>query len=100
MIKVELIENPDYKFCFMMSEDDKVYLGGLTREYFLVVNESCPYKEMMLRVLINKCMNEFIQKINTTDIWNIDLAKFGFVKNDDIFTCGCFDLKLPHDCRC
>jgi len=100
MVKVELIENLEYKFCFMMTEDETTFFGGLTRDYFLIVDENCPYKEMMLRVLINKCMNEFIQEINTTDIWNVDLNKFGFSKEEDVYTCSYFDLKLPHDCKC
>ena len=100
MIKVELTENLNYKFCFKMTENEKEYFGGLNKEYFISVDDNCPYKEMMLRVLINKCMNEYIQKISTKDIWNVDLKKFGFKKQDDIYVCGFFDLKLPHDCKC
>jgi len=100
MVKVEIIENVEYKYCFKMSEDDKEYIGGINREYFLTVDKNCPYKELMLRVLINKCMNEFIQRIYTCDVWGTELTKFGFKKQEDIYVSDYFDLKLPHECRC
>jgi hypothetical protein len=101
MIKLELIDNPKYKFCYLMTEDNKNYCGGLNKEYFLVLeNNDCPYKEMMLRALINKCMNEFILKVYSYDIWDINLTKFGFKKQGGFFASGFADLKLPHKCNC
>lgn len=52
----------------------------------------------MLRALINKCMNEWIPLVTARDEWGVDLARFGFVREGDLFRSSWQDLRLPHDC--
>ena len=99
MVKVELFDNPSYLYCFKMTAENGEYYGGITKTFELNVSPDCPYKEMMLRVLINKCMNAYISEVSSKDIWETDLKKFGFKEKNGIFVCGFYNYKLPHDCK-
>lgn len=100
MIKMEIIPKAEYKFLYKMTEDEKEWTGGLTKDFLMVTDIECPYKEMMLRAIINKCMNSFISRVTTKDIWGVKLEKFGFKKQGEIYSCDYFKLKLPHECNC
>ncbi len=99
MLSVLQEKKDGYRFCYVLSDGEKRYVGGLTEEGFLTCEAACPYKELMLRTLINKCMNEFVTAIRTADAWGVDLARFGFEAGPGgMYTASFETLALPHDC--
>ena len=72
--------------------------GYFNEDGFLCVDALCPFKELMLRTLINKCINEFVQKVCAKDVWDTDLVRFGFERQGDVFVSSFETLRLPHDC--
>ncbi len=64
----------------------------------LVVDASCTQKELMLRTLVNKCMNDFVKSVKTRDVWGTDLLRFGFEPQGEYYMAGYETLRLPHDC--
>lgn len=98
MFSVLLRKKEGFRFYFVLCDGAKEFGGGLTEENFLVCDAACPHKELMLRTLINKCMNDFIPEVKTRGEWGTELARFGFVKRDGLYTAGFDTLKLPHGC--
>jgi hypothetical protein len=98
MIKAELTEKTGYRFCFKITDGDIISFGGLTDGGILTADAGCQNKEFMLRVLINKCMNDFIEEVKTEDIWGVNLERFGFKKQGGLYVSGFYSLRLPHGC--
>ena len=72
--------------------------GGGMKDGELVLDAACTQKELMLRTLINKCMNDFVKSVKTRDVWGTDLTRFGFQLQDGYYVAGYETLRLPHDC--
>ena len=64
----------------------------------LVCDDACPQKELMLRTLVNKCMNDFVPEVRTRDNWGVPLERFGFSREGEFWVASYETLKLPHDC--
>lgn len=88
-----------YRFYFVLSDGAGEYGGGLTDAGELVCDAACPYKELMLRTLINKCMNDFVPEVTTQDVWGTDLSRFGFEERGGGYAAESGSLRLPHDCQ-
>ncbi len=97
MLSVLFKEKEGYSFYCELTDGEKKYGGGL-KEGLLGCAADCPYKELMLRTLINKCMNAFVKEVRARDEWGTDLARFGFEKEGEFYVAGYESLKLPHDC--
>lgn len=98
MLSVLLRERAGYRFYYMLSDGAGEYGGGLTEAGEFVCEENCPQKELMLRTLVNKCMNDFIPEVRTRDVWGLPLERFGFSRAGEFFVSAWDKLKLPHDC--
>ena len=99
MLSVLEEKRAGFRFYYTLSDGENSYGGGLTDGGFLFADAACPYKELMLRTLINKCINEFVPAVKAEDEWGADLARFGFKKNSNgIFTASFETLALPHGC--
>ena len=98
MLSVLLGQKEGYTFYYSLRDGTDVSGGGL-KEGELVCDENCTQKELMLRTLINKCMNEGIVRVFTRDVWGQDLARFGFEREGDTFVSYAEKLRLPHDCK-
>lgn len=99
MLSVLQGKKAGFRFYYTLSDGASGYGGGLAEDGFLTVDAACPYKELMLRTLINKCINEFVPAVKAKDEWGTDLARFGFQKHPDgIYTAGFETLALTHDC--
>ena len=99
MLSVLLRKKEDFRFYFVLSDGAAEYGGGLTKAGELVCDAACPYKELMLRTLINKCMNEFVPEVITRNDWGLDLSRFGFEERESGFAAKFESLRLPHDCH-
>lgn len=99
MLSVLLREKEGYRFYYVLKDGAGEYGGGLTEEGFFVCDEDCPQRELMLRTLVNKCMNEFIAEVKAKDEWGVDLARFGFEERDGYWFASFETMKLPHDCK-
>ena len=89
---------PGYRFYFLLSDGKDSYGGGLSDGGELVCDAACPYKELMLRTLINKCRNDFVPRAFTRADWGLDLVRFGFAREADGYAASWEQLRLPHDC--
>lgn len=98
MISVLQGEKEGFQFFYTLLCDEVSYGGGLTESNFLCVDEGCPYKELMLRTLINKCIQTFAETVYAEDIWGVDLERFGFIRQGEYYAGSYETLKLPHDC--
>lgn len=98
MFSVLLRKKEGFRFYFVLSDGTAEYGGGLTGGNVLVCDAACPQKELMLRTLINKCINDFIPEVKTRGDWGTELARFGFERRGDLYTAGFDTLKLPHGC--
>lgn len=100
MIRVELSYKSGYVLYYVMHVDGNEYPGGITKDMAFTVAENCPYKELMLRALIDKCMDTDFPRFTAKDEWNVDLTLFGFQKDDGIYFASAKDMKLPSLCKC
>ena len=98
MLSVLEDKKEGFRFHYVLSDGENKYGGGLGEDGFLCVDALCPFKELMLRTLINKCVNEFVQKVCAKDVWDTDLVRFGFERQGDVFVSSFETLRLPHDC--
>lgn len=99
MLSVLQGKKAGFRFYYTLADGAASCGGGLTEEGFLTVDAACPYKELMLRTLINKCIHEFVADVKAKDEWGTDLARFGFEKGPNgIYTADFETLALPHDC--
>ena len=99
MLSVLLRSKGGYRFYYVLSDGTEEYGGGLTEAGELVCDAACPYKELMLRTLINKCMNEFVPEVKTKDDWGLDLSRFGLEERGGGYAAEFASLRLPHDCQ-
>ena len=88
-----------YVFYFELKDGAEVSGGGLTDAGELVCSPACAQKELLLRALINKCINDFVPRVTTRGVWGTDLSRFGFVREGELFVSSWDRLKLPHDCE-
>ena len=98
MLSVLSQKREGFRFYFALSVGAAVYGGGLTENGILVCNDACPQKELMLRTLVNKCMNDFVPEVRTRDAWGVPLKRFGFARDGEFFVSSWDKLRLPHDC--
>ncbi len=98
MLSVLLGKKDGYTFWYCLRDGANVSGGGL-KEGELVCDENCTQKELMLRTLVNKCRNDGVGRVFTKDVWGLDLKRFGFEKEGDIFVSDGEKLCLPHDCK-
>ena len=78
MIRVELSYKPGFILCYVMSYEGKEFSGGITADYRFYIDENCPFKELMLRSIINKCMDTDFERFTAFDEWGVPLEQFGF----------------------
>jgi len=100
MIEVKLSYKSGCVLYYVMHCDEGQFPGGIDKDYHLFVDPACPYKELMLRSLINKCMDTFFTRFTANDEWGVDLEFFGFKREGDIFVASARELKLPSFCKC
>ena len=98
MLSVVLRQAPGFRFYFVLSDGKGDYGGGLREDGSLFCDPACPYKELMLRTLVNKCMNDFVPEVRTRDNWGVPLERFGFSREGEVFVSSWDKLRLPHDC--
>ena len=98
MLSVLSSKKEGFRFYFVLKDGDKCFGGGLREDKFLVCDPACTEKELMLRTLINKCMNDFVPEVYAREDWGTDLTRFGFVRAGDVFRSSWEKLRLPHDC--
>ena len=99
MLSVLCREKEGFAFYFELKDGAETSGGGLTDAGELVCCPACTQKELLLRALVNKCMNDFVPLIKTRDVWGTDLSRFGFVKDGAVFVSSWDRLKLPHGCE-
>ena len=87
-----------FRFYFILRDGERSFGGGLAEDGFLVCDGACTQKELMLRTLINKCMNDFLPEVFARGEWGVDLTRFGFEREGEIFRSSWEKLRLPHDC--
>ena len=98
MLSVLSSKKEGFRFYFVLKDGDKCFGGGLREDKFLVCDPACTEKELMLRTLINKCMNDFVPEVYACGDWGTDLARFGFEREGDVYRSSREKLRLPHDC--
>ncbi len=102
MIEVKISYKQGCVLYYVMYCEEGVFEGGVDNKFRLFVAPDCPYKELMLRALINKCMDTPFQHFTTDDVWGMKLERFGFhVETEDgkeVYAAAAQDLKLPGDC--
>lgn len=102
MIEVKISYKPGCVLYYVMRCDEGEFYGGVDNRFRLFTDPACPYKELMFRTLVFKCMDTPFKRFTTEDAWGLDLLRFGFHKEME----GCFEvyaaaadeLKLPADC--
>lgn len=98
MLSVLSQKREGFRFYFALSDGAGEYGGGLTENGILVCDDACPQKELMLRTLVNKCMNDFVPEARTGDNWGVPLGRFGFSREGELWVASYETLRLPHDC--
>ena len=98
MLSVISQKKEGFRFYFVLKDGKGEYGGGLTEEGLLVADAACPQKELMLRTLVNKCMNDFVPRAAARDEWGLDLTRFGFLREGALFVASMDTFRLPHDC--
>ena len=100
MVMLSVLSKPKagFRFYFALSDGSAEYGGGLTEEGFLACDEGCAQKELMLRTLVNKCLNDFVSEVRTRDVWGVPLERFGFSREGEFWAASYKTLQLPHDC--
>ncbi len=100
MIEVKLSYKSGCILYYEMFCAEGTYCGGIDKDYHLFVSDGCPYKELMLRTLINKCMDTAFTRFTANDEWGVNLTRFGFSKEGELFVAAAAEMKLPSDCGC
>ena len=98
MLSVLLQKREGYAFCYALQEGGAVFYGGMTPAGELVCDEACTQKELMLRTLVFKCMNDFVPRVYTRGVWGVPPERFGFPREGEAYAAELADLRLPHDC--
>lgn len=98
MISVLSDKKEGFRFYFVLRDGALSFGGGMTEAGELVADPACTQKELMLRTLVNKCMNDFVPAVFTRSVWEADLTRFGFEKEGDRFVSSWDRLRLPHEC--
>ena len=94
MLSVVSSKKEGFRFYFVLKDGDKCFGGGLREDKFLVCDPACTEKELMLRTLINKCMNDFVSEVYARGDWGTDLARFGFEREGDVYRSSRDKLRL------
>lgn len=68
-------------FWYELFDGENTFGGGMTEEGELFCDAACTQKELMLRTLVFRCMNEGVTAVYARDGWGPDLTRFGFVRN-------------------
>lgn len=100
MIQVKLSYKSGCILYYVMHCSEGQFEGGIDKHYHFFVDPACPYKELMFRTLVNKCMDTPFQHFTADDEWGISLPFFGFRKEGDVFVAAAQDMKLPSACSC
>lgn len=99
MVSVQFIQKEEYPVYCVLKDGKNEFYGGVTKEGELFRERGITFPELMLRALLNKCMNGGARLLYARDEWGTELSRFGFVAEGGRFVCACENLKLPHDCR-
>lgn len=86
-------------FYYELFDGENTFGGGMTEGGELFCDAACTQKELMLRTLVFRCMNEGVPAVYARDGWGLDLTRFGFVRNGERFGATAESLRLPHDCE-
>ncbi len=100
MIEVKLSYKPGCVLYYIMHVEEFEFPGGIDKDFHFFVAEDCPFKELMLRSIINKCMDTDFDRFTASDEWGLSLEFFGFRKEGDIYVASAKDLRLPSGCGC
>lgn len=98
MLSVLLKPKDGFSFYFELTDGRCVSGGGLDEDGLLRSDVPDCYRDLMLRALVSKCMNDFVPEVRARGEWGCDLTRFGFEKRGDLFVSSWDKLKLPHDC--
>ena len=99
MLSVLSQKKQGFRFYFALFDGGATYGGGLTEEGELVSDPDCPQKELMFRTLVFKCMNDGVPEAFTRNVWGLDLARFGFRPDGQVFRADAGSFCLPRDCK-
>ena len=99
MISVRFFLKEGYPVSCELKDGEQTYFGGVTARGERFCEKGVPYPEMMLRALVNRCMDGRISVLYAKDEWGVDLTRFGFVSEGEIYSCPRERLCLPHDCE-
>ena len=99
MVSVTLRPRAGCRFYFEVNDGARVCGGGLGEDGFLFGGEGCPYKDLLLRTLVNKCMNDPCGPVYARAEWGEDLRPFGFREREDgVFVSSWEEMRLPSGC--
>ena len=99
MLSVLSKERAGYAFYYELSDGENTFGGGMTEAGELVCDPLCTEKELLLRTLVFRCQNEGFARAFTRADWGVDLARFGFSREGELFSATAESLRLPHDCE-
>ena len=99
MLSVRFFLKEGYPVSCELKDGENVFFGGVTAQGEFFCEKGVPYPEMMLRALVNKCMDGRIPVLFARDEWGVDLARFGFEWEGERYACPRERLRLPHDCE-
>lgn len=98
MIEVKISYKSGCVLYYVMHCAEGQFEGGVDNRFRLFVSPDCPYKELMFRAIVNKCMDTPFQHFTTGDVWGFPLERFGFRREGDEYFAAAQDMKLPSDC--
>ena len=98
MLAVLLKLKDGFSFYFELTDGRCVSGGGLGEDGLLRSDVPDCYRDLMLRALVSKCMNDFVPEVYACGDWGTDLARFGFEREGDVYRSSREKLRLPHDC--
>ncbi len=99
MIEIKLSYKPGCVLFYVMHCEEGEFYGGIDKDMRLFVSQGCPYRELMLRTLINKCMDTDFPRFTTEDVWGVPLEQFGFAKEGEVYAAAASALSLPDPCK-
>ena len=86
MLSVLSKPKADCAFYYELFDGENTFGGGMTEGGELFCDAACTQKELMLRTLVFRCMNEGVPAVYARDGWGLDLTRFGFVRNGESIT--------------
>lgn len=99
MLSVNFVEKAGYAAYCTLKDGAREFFGGVRENGVFFCEKQAPYRELMLRALVNRVMRSGPEMLYAQDEWGVELARFGFKKQGGQYACERKNLKLPHDCE-